>query len=186
MGMMQSGKPDRSARVGDRKVDLKPQRDDPESMFPELTDAEKAAIRQKAKLLVANEIKDRQEKALLAQYVDEERAKLDPEQELVPCFLDLAPHCEYIMLDGTQFYHNRLYHVTPPVFSVLVETMNRGWAHEDQTEVRDTKTRRRHRAPAHVGIANFMDNRRERNLTVSSAQLEGANPAQLLGIGANG
>jgi hypothetical protein len=182
MGMMDNGKPDRPKRT----LDLRPQRDDPEAFFPELTDKEKAALREKARLMVANELKDRAEKALLSQYLEEERHAHDPEQELVPCFLDLAPHCEYLMLDGVQYYHARLYHVTPSVFAVLVEQMNRGWAHEDQTEVRDERTRRRHRAPAHVGVSNFMDNRRERNLRVSSAQLQGANPAQLLGLGANG
>lgn len=175
MSILENGKPT-------RRVDLKRQRDDADSFS--LSDQEKAAIREKARLQVLNEVKDREEKSLLSQYVDEEREKLLPEYELVPVWLELPGSAECIMLDGKQYFHNRLYNVTPAVFAVLVEQMNRGWAHEEETEVRDTKTRRRHRAPAHVGIGNFVDNRRPRDMVVSSGQLQGAGASQLLGIGA--
>lgn len=173
MSILESGKPT-------KRVDLQRQHDE----VITLSDEEKAAIRKKAKLQVLNEVKDREEKSLLAQFIEEEREKLLPECEMVPVWLDLPGSSECIMLDGRQYFHNRLYKVTPAVFTVLVEQMNRGWAHEEETEVRDAKTRRRHRAPAHVGIGNFVDNRRPRDLVVSSGQLQGAGASQLLGIGA--
>jgi len=175
--LLNTGKPERKHGVFFEK-----QRDDPEG-FVALSDKEKAAIREKAKLMVANELKAREETALLDQYLAEERKAVDPQQQLIPIFLNLAGHSEYIMLDGVQYFHQQLHHVTPNVFAVLAEQQARGWAHEEETEVRDTRTRRRNTAPSHVGIGNFTDNRNPRNLTVSSGQLQGAAPAALLGIG---
>ena len=176
--LLNTGKPDRTPGVHFQK-----QRDDPEG-FTALTEKDKAAIREKARLMVANELKAREETALLDAYLEEERKASDPKQQLVPIFLNLAGHSEYIMLDGVQFFNERLHYVTPSVFAVLIEQQARGWAHEDETEVRDTRTRRRNFSrPAHVGIGNFTDNRNPRNLTVTSGQLQGASPAAMLGIG---
>jgi len=174
--------PEHLAKDRRRRIDIERQRDDP-STFNLLSQKERDAIREKARLTVQNEMKDREEKALLDRYIDEERKASDPKEQLVPIFLELAGHSEYIMLDGVQYFHQRLHHVTSSVFAVLVEQQARGWAHEEETEVRDTKTRRRFRAPSYVGAQNFMDNRRPRDLEVSSGQLMGANPATLLGIG---
>lgn len=174
---MDNGKPD-------RKIKFSQQVDDPDTISFELTEREKTEIREKARLTVANEIKDRKHEALLAQYLQEEREKNEPAAQLVPCFVQLPGHCEYLMLDGTQFYHNRLYHVTTSVFRVLVEQMARSFAHEEETEVRDVSTKRRHPTPSHIGTANYQDHRRPRDMVVSSSQLAGAPASALLGIGA--
>jgi hypothetical protein len=141
----------------------------------ELTPEEIAAIREKARLTVLNEIKDRAEKDLLAQFLAEERQQLIPEHELVDVYLNLASHSLYIMLDGKQYLHEHWYRVTKPVFAVLTEQMNRGWAHDDQTQVSDSKGRRRWRPPVGIGFDNFSGRvgpwGANRNLVVGSGQL---------------
>jgi hypothetical protein len=182
MSILENGKPTRG-----RRIDIERQRDDPAN-FGLLTAAEKEAIREKARLTVQNELKDREEKALLDQYLKEEREAADPKQQLVPIFLDLAPvggpkmDNNYVMLDGVQYFHGAVHYVNEHVYRVLLEQMNRGWAHEEETEVRDVQTRRRSRAPAHVGIGNFTDNRQPRDMVVSSSQLAGVSPSSLLGM----
>ena len=177
MTIIDNGKPDRKPRVA-----LSRQHDDPAQFSGILSDAEKAAIREKARLTVANELKDRAEKALLDQYTKEEREQADPNQVLMPIYLTLAGHTNYIMLDGVQYFHERLHHVVSVVFATLAEIQSRGWAHEDQTEVRDTATRRRSRPPAHIGVSNFQDNRNPRDLVVSSGQLAGSSASAMLGL----
>jgi hypothetical protein len=174
MTISENGKPTRSIR-------FEPQQDDP-AQFSQLSPKERAAIREKARLTVANELKDREEKALLAAYIKEERQKIDPDEILVPIWLNLALNCPYIMIDGTQYFSEHLYNVTPALFATLAEIQNRGWAHDEETEVRDAKSRRRHRPPPHVGVGNFMDNRNPRDLVVSSRTLQSTNPNTLLGI----
>jgi hypothetical protein len=176
MTILDNGKPD-------RKLGLQPQRDDPNVFGIELTAAERAAIREKAKLQIRNELKDKAEAALLAEFLDEERSRVDPTQVLLPIYLELAGHESHLLVDGFMYHHQHLYHVTPTVFATLAEMMARGWAHEEETEVRDTQTRRRHRAPGHVGVNNFTDHRQPRDLRVSSGQLQGASAGALLGIG---
>src|SRR5258708_38334041 len=86
-----------------------------------------------------------------------------------------------MMVEGKEFHTDKIYHVTPDVAHVLIEQMNRGWAHEELTEVRDHRTRRRWGPPPGIGFGNFMDNRLPRNMTLSTDQLAGA-VAQLQGI----
>lgn len=140
-----------------------------------LSEEEIAAIREKARLQVINEMKDKAERALLAQFVVEERELLIPEEEMVEIFLNLAPHSNYIMLDGKQYHHEHWYRVRRPVFAVLTEQMNRGWAHDDQTQVSDEKGRRRWRPPTGIGFDNFSHRvgpwGNNRNLVVGSGQL---------------
>ncbi|SRR5712671_665764 len=165
------------------KIDLKKTVDDPLSFEAQLTPEEIEAIREKARSIVRLELAQRQEAALLAQFTAEERKALDPRKQTQPIFLSLAGHSEYIMLDGTQFFHGQTYEVTGDVFMVLTEQMNRGWAHEDETEVRDKRSRQRFRPPLGLNFSNFGDNRRPRDLVMSSEQLAGASPAALLGVG---
>ncbi len=129
MSIAENGKPDRRGRIG-----FEAQRDDP-AKFSLLMPKEREAIREKARLTVENELKDREEKALLAQYLKEERQAADPNQTLVPIWLNLSLGCNNIMLDGVQYFNETLYHVTPVVFASLAEIQARGWAHEENTEV---------------------------------------------------
>lgn len=140
-----------------------------------LTPEEIEAVREQARLKVINEMKDRAQKQLLDHFIEEERQALVPEAELVDIFLNLASHTNYIMLDGKQYWHEHWYKVTRNVFAVLTEQMNRGWAHDDQTQVSDSKGQRRWRPPVGIGFDNFRGRvgpwGADRNLTVGSSQL---------------
>lgn len=136
-----------------------------------LSTKEVAAIREKARNQVELELKDREEADLLERFKQEERRRHDPKLEEQPIFLDLAPSQPWIMLDGTQYLDGHLYYVTPPVFAVLLEQMNRGWAHEELTQVRsDSGYARR---PAHVGTGNFLGNRTPRDMRISAGAMAG-------------
>jgi hypothetical protein len=157
-----------------RKIDVAPQRDDPARFSGLLSEAEIEDLRKEAREAVLAEQKKRESDALYYKFLDEERKAHDPKKKQVPVFLQLAGHAQYIMLDGTQYHTNNVYNVTEDVYAVLIEQMNRGWAHEELTEVRETRTRRRFRPPVGIGYGNFMDNRQPRNLTVSTAEFDGA------------
>ena len=150
-------------------------RDD--SLSSVLSEEEIEAIREQARLKVRYEMKDKQHAQLLDQFVEEERQGLIPEEELVEIYLELPPFAPYIMLDGKQFHHDNWYRVKRSVFCVLTEQINRGWAHEEQTQVTDAKGRRRYRPPPGIGYRNFVNRvgpwGDDRNLVVGSPE-EGA------------
>ncbi len=180
MTIMDNGKPARVDRG--KRLDLAPQRDDPMRFDQDLlTEEAKEALRAKARSVALEEQKNKLSDALYAGYLEEARRSHDPQKQTVPILLQLAGHASYIMLDGKQFHTDKIHHVTPDVAHVLIEQMNRGWAHEELTEVRDHRTRRRWRPPPGIGFGNFMDNRLPRNMTLSTDQLAGA-VAQMQGI----
>lgn len=168
--------PNGTTRKGrNSRIDVAPQRDDPMRFDQDLLTAdEKEALRAKARATIVQEQKDKLRDALYAQFLDEERRTHDPKKATVPILLQLAAHAQYIMLDGRQYHTDQVYHVTSDVAAVLIEQMNRGWAHEELTEVRDYRTRRRGRPPPGIGYGNFMDNRLPRNMQVSTGELVGA------------
>lgn len=173
MGVM-DGKPPKAAKGQPTPtISYEPTRD--ANAASALSQDEIDAIREKARLKVQNELKDRAAAQLLDQFTKEERQKAIPEEALVPIFLDLAPSTNYIMLDGRQYLHHHYYDVPLPVFRVLSEQMNRGWAHDEQTQVVDSKGRRRYRPPMGIGFENFAGRvgpwGNDRNLVVGSGQL---------------
>lgn len=165
-----------------RQISYEPMRDgNAESI---LSQAEKDEIRIQARKRAQDELKDRATKALLDQYTREERARLIPEEELVEIWLDLAPSSPYIMLDGKQYLHHNYYTVNRAVFAVLTEQMNRGWAHDEQTQVVDAKGHRRFRPPMGIGFSNFAGRvgpwGGNRNLVTDSGTLESAGAASIM------
>lgn len=175
-----NGRPARTEKT--KRVDVERQVDDPRSIDYELSETDIESIRQEARELVAAEVRKQKEKAYLEQFLKEERQAHVPTKRLVPVFLQLAGFSNYIMLDGTQYFHDNVYHVEPAVAAVLVEQMTRGWAHEEMTEVRETKSRRRHHAPIGLGYGNYTGERAPRDLVFSSAQMAGSPAEQLLGV----
>lgn len=192
MGVMDGDRPGHGgARPGagrkptapSRTIAYKPTRDADAASV--LSEEDKAAIRAKAREKVREEVKDRATKALLEQFVEEERQLMIPGEELCEIFLDLASHSQYIMLDGKQYLHHHWYQVKRAVFQVLSEQMNRGWAHDEQTQVTDAKGHRRYRPPMGIGFDNFAGRvgpwGANRNLVVGSAELAGAGAAGVMG-----
>lgn len=141
--------------------------------FGRLSPEEVEAIRKQARLKVEDELKDAEERQLLAQFMAEERRAHDPKEELHPIYLDLAPSMPWIMLDGTQYLPHTLYHVNSKVYAVLLEQMNRGWAHEEITQVRSESGYSR-RPPSYVGVGNFMGDRSPRGMRISAGAMAGA------------
>lgn len=172
-----NGRPARTEKT--KRVDVARQVDDPASIDYELSAEDIERIRNDAREMVAAEVRKQKEKALLDQYLKEERQSHVPTERLVPIFLQLAGFTNYIMLDGKQFFHNEVYHVTPSVAAVLAEQVARGWAHEELTEVRESKSRRKHHAPMGLGYGNFTGERAPRDLVFNSAQMA-ASPAETL------
>ena len=179
MSVLENGKP---AHVKPAKGPRLERQYASEASITSLTAEEKALIREQARETVIKELKDQEEKALLDIYVKEARQELLPEEQTTPIWLNLSPHMDHIRLDDKMYLNETVYYVPPAVFSVLTEQMARGWAHEDQTEVRDARTRRRARIPVSLATSNFGDNRLPRDLKVSSGQLAGSRPEALLGM----
>lgn len=122
-------------------------------------DAEKEAteehlelVREKAKKI----FKEKHRRRLLS--------KSDPNEGMRDIFLDLAPHSDKIMLDGTQYFHGTTYHVTKAVYDTLAEVMSRGWDHERE-----------------VGNANQKQYKAPRNLTITPRS-QGVPAAQLMRV----
>jgi hypothetical protein len=92
----------------------------------------KAQLRAKARSAVAAEQKEATEEALYAQFLEEERRALDPKHEIKYLVLDMAGHSDRIMLDGVVYFHGIRYGVAKPVYEMLREIVQRGWAHEDE------------------------------------------------------
>lgn len=137
-----------------------------------LSKKEIEAIREQARLKVDVERKDKAHAQLLSEFMEEERRRHDPKQELHPICLELAPSMPWIMLDGTQYLSGPTYKVTQGVYDVLVEQQARGWAHEEITQVRSDSgyTARR---PSYVGIHNYLGRRQPRDMQVSGGALAG-------------
>ena len=166
----------RPARVRQPREDFKFQKqtDDPGRFTGLLTAQEKADLREQAREQILREQKDRERSALLTQYLKEERQVTDPSEILIPIRLQLAGSADYIMLDNRKFFTDQVYEVTAAVAAVLIEQMNRGWAHEEITQVVDTKGRRRFRPPLGVGFSNYLDNRMPSHMNISSQNIDGA------------
>jgi hypothetical protein len=63
----------------------------------------------------------------------------EPEEELVPITIDLAPHSSFIMIDGVRYSHGQTYRFAPASVPTINEIMWRTWTHE--AEIKDDKAR---------------------------------------------
>jgi hypothetical protein len=95
-----------------------------------LTAADKEKVRLKAAKIVADKHKKLAEEKLLAQYVKELEQELIPEQQLEPILINVAGHADKIVLDGKQFQHGHVYHLTANERETLEDIMAQTWRHE--------------------------------------------------------
>lgn len=171
--ILSGGRPPRNGRKPATDMRFAPMRGDLQTDL--LSEEEMEALRMEARAEVEREKKKRQSDAFYQKVLEDERRAGDPKYETVPIFLRLPGSANYIMLDGKQYFTDTVYNSVPqPVAAVLIEQMNRAWAHEEITEVRDSRGRRNWRPPPGIGFGNFMDNRLPRNLTLSTAEMDGA------------
>lgn len=99
-----------------------------------LTEADREAIRVKAREYVHKKRKDELEKiALEAAIADEERAyKVVEDYEFVT--VNLAPYAAMVMLDGEMYFHGVDYEVRYSVARTLEDVMARTWEHQNEIQ----------------------------------------------------
>lgn len=97
-----------------------------------LSDAEKAALRERALERVAKERKEHAMDAFLEQEIAQARKAHLPAQEIKYISLDMAGHADRIMIDGVVYFHGQTYEVPKCLYDVLAEVVARGWEHEDE------------------------------------------------------
>lgn len=120
----------------------------------DLTEDDKAVIREEARRGATKERKDQLKKMLMEQYLREERCKLDPEQEEVLLNIELPPFADRIMLDGVIFMHGREYPMSRRKANSINEVMEMAWRHDDVAFGRRAAGERRRDAGRHTsGIA---------------------------------
>lgn len=51
--------------------------------------------------------------------------------------LDLAPHSDRLVIDGTIYFHGRTYTVPQSLFDVMREQQYRGWEHQREIDGKD-------------------------------------------------
>jgi hypothetical protein len=110
-----------------------------EANYPELTDEERAIIKERAREHVLKVQKERAKEAR-DQLIDKatERAVRDAEKvaglhgAYVDITIDLAPIAAYIALDGVFYYHGVTYEVPFNVAQTIIDISARTWEHENE------------------------------------------------------
>lgn len=113
-----------------------------------LSDDDKEVIRKKVEKKLEKEARakaeEEYEKKLTADLKRKELMKDakpgDPNGDgLVPVFIDIPRVSDCIRIEGTAYYPQKIYYVTPDVRDVLNETMARGRDHEDSLNGKTAK-----------------------------------------------
>lgn len=77
-----------------------------------------------------DEARQRVRESLKAQKRLEMQRKLDPDEELYFCTIDLAPFADRMTLDGVVYLHGATYEVPHRQYDTMREIMSRSWQHE--------------------------------------------------------
>lgn len=92
----------------------------------------------RAKKLVDDERAKELEDALYDKFVENERRKGQPAEDMVHVTIDLAPTGSakgcFLLLDGVRYDHGRTVRVSRKVADVMHEQMERGWKHVAEIE----------------------------------------------------
>ena len=95
-----------------------------------LDEATIARVRAKAKDKVEKERKAAAEAQLLEEFELEERRANGAVEPLEEVFIDLAPYCDRITLDGVVYFQGKTVHVRASVGAVMREMMQATWRHQ--------------------------------------------------------
>lgn len=95
------------------------------------------------------ELKARVKSALKASKRQALKKASGQEEQMRDIMLDLAPHSDRIVIDGTVYFHGQAYTVTDSVYRTLTEIVARGWEHEHEVGNANQKA---YRAPRHAVI----------------------------------
>lgn len=96
----------------------------------EFTDAELDALREKAKLEVADQRKKAQARELLEQFKEEELARLEPTLEMTEVLIDVPGYTNYIMVDGRIMNQGEVVKVPSHTAAAIREIVQNSWRHE--------------------------------------------------------
>ena len=108
------------------------------------------ALRAQAKKQVDAEAIKLAEAQLLAEMVDEEQREKGVKEPLTTVFIDLAPYCDRITIDGRTWFQGMQPTVRESVAAVMNEMMANTWKHQSQIDGKSENFYRRQRG-AHVG-----------------------------------
>jgi hypothetical protein len=95
-----------------------------------LSDADIARLQKKAKDRIDADRKKDAEERHLEELIRQERAKYDPDEELVSVMIDLPAFTSSMLIDGVYYNHGEVVEVTKNVASSLREQMSYCWVHE--------------------------------------------------------
>lgn len=101
--------------------------------FDILTDEEKASLRQEAHAQVLAEQKKAAKEAYKEQLLDEARIEKGLDEPLVTVTISIPEFAANIRIDDVIYFHGKDYTVPQSRADVLLETMERSWAHERET-----------------------------------------------------
>jgi hypothetical protein len=124
----------------------------PSPLLDLLSDADREAVRARARTAAEAEKKTEAEKAYYEQALEEERRALEPQKEMRDIVIDLAPFAKSILIDGRQYHHGMLYRVPREVFDQIQEIVARGWAHDEEV---GEPNRKYYQKPMYVGTGNY-------------------------------
>lgn len=114
------------------KKERPPQGETPTRVIEGILDEEDMEeLREMAKKQVELEFKAVARQQKLKELVALERAKLDPEEEMVDVLIDLPGHAENIMINYRKFHHGHTYTVGMSQYRTLIDIQARAWEHED-------------------------------------------------------
>ena len=95
-----------------------------------LTEADLARLEKKAADKVTADRKKVAEDRHLDVLLEQERAKYDPELELIDLTIDLPAFSNHLLIDGVYYYHGDQVQVSNVVAASLREQMSYMWTHE--------------------------------------------------------
>lgn len=101
-----------------------------------LSAEDKAALREEAKKSVLAEMEQDARDAYFAEQLAAVRRSHVPDDEILNVAIDVAPFIQFIMIDGTQFFHGYTYAVPRQQAVTLYEQMQRSWKHQDEIDGR--------------------------------------------------
>lgn len=92
-----------------------------------VTEEARERIRKEAEATIENERRIAAENVLREEMLSEERAKFDPQEEMVRVTIDIPAIENRILVDGVPYYHGEAVEVRRSVAASLREQMGRMW-----------------------------------------------------------
>lgn len=96
----------------------------------QLTDADKAEIRKRAREQVLETRKKAATEAYLKAAIREEEREFEPDEQFEDFTVNLAEYAPYIMINGVMYFHGVTYEVPASLARSLGEIQQNTWRHE--------------------------------------------------------